>query len=61
MSLRCSSRVRTQMGPGLQALGMAGAGAEEAVVHPLSSAELCTVPSFSDRTRMCSLAALHNG
>lgn len=58
---RCSSEMRTQKGPGHEALGIAGAGTEEAVVHHLSSAELCTVPSSSHRTRMCSLAAPHNG
>lgn len=43
------------MGPGQEALGIAGAEAEEAVVHPLSSAKLCPVPSSSYRTRMFSL------
>lgn len=35
------------MGAGLKPLGIAGAGAREAVVNPLSSAELCSVPSSS--------------
>ena len=49
------------MGPGREAPRMAGAGAEEALVHPLSSAELWMVPSSSHRTRMCSPVAPHNG
>lgn len=40
------------MGPGQEALEIPRAGAGEAVVHPLSSAELCPVPSSSLRTRM---------
>lgn len=49
ISLRRSSEVRAQTGPGREAPGMAGAGAEEALVHPLSSAELRVVPSSSHR------------
>ena len=40
---------------------MAGAGAEEALARPLSSAELWMVPSSSHSTRMRSPAAPHNG
>lgn len=40
------------MEPGQEALEIPRAGAGEAVVHPLSSAELCPVPSSSLRTRM---------
>lgn len=49
------------MGPGHEAFGIAGAGAEEAVVHPLSLAELCPVPSSSHRTRKCSPTAPEDG
>lgn len=35
------------MGQGQKALGIAGAGDREAVVNPLSSTELCSVPSSS--------------
>lgn len=49
VSLRRSSEVRPQTGPGREAPGMAGAGAEEALVHRLSSAELHVGPSSSHR------------
>ena len=44
-----SVEVRPQPGPGWEAPGMAGAGAEEALVHHLSSAELRVGPSSSHR------------
>lgn len=41
------------MGPGQEALEIPRTRPGEAVVHPLSSVELCPVPSLSLRTRIC--------